>query len=172
MTKEQAAEYLMKDRLHLSAYISSITRSYQSAEDIFQEVCLKAISMADSFNDIAHLQRWSRQVGRNKAIDVFRRARKHKKIFDEALLKVLENEWPGHEDRNLSAEKEALYMCMEEMTENNREIVRLRYFQGMSGVNVAQRLNRKATAIYKSLARIHCFLRECLQKHLAELEVR
>jgi len=167
LTKEQVAGHLLKEQILLTAFISSITRDYQSAEDVFQDVCVKAISLAETFTDFAHLMRWARMASRNKAIDFLRASRSDGLILSERLLDILQHEWPTHDRKDNSVAMDALADCLKRLTENNRTIIRLRYFNGMSGIEVAEYMKRKAETIYQALARIHKQLGVCVRRKVA-----
>ena len=56
---------------------------------------------------------------------------------------------------------------MGRLTPNNREIVRLRYFEGRAGAQVAEAMGRKLETVYQALARIHRTLADCVRQRLA-----
>ena len=50
-----------------------------------------------------------------------------------------------------SCPQRILDACMNKMTPYSREILRLRYMEGLAGTEVADTLNRKVDTIYKAL---------------------
>ena len=46
----------------------------------------------------------------------------------------------------------------------------MRYFEGLRGKQVAEKLGRKPEAVYKALQRIYVTLAECIERKLAALE--
>ena len=161
---------LLRERLAVTAFVATVTRNYHLAEDVFQDVCVKAIGREQGFESAAHLLNWARLAGRNRAIDLLRvRDGKYEGLSAEVLDK-LSSVWPESRAANLREKHEALRHCLEELTPNNREILRLRYFEGRSGIDVAQVLGRKLATVYQALARIHKQLGECIRMRMLVLE--
>lgn len=164
---DQITATLLRERLALTAYIATVTRDFHLAEDIFQDVCVKAVGKGGDFDSPEHLMNWARVSGRHRAIDVLR-TRDGKVIgLSEEMLAALEPVWPEGEAAQGSASIEALRKCLERLTPNNKEIVRLRYFEGRAGQQVAEAMGRKLETVYQALARIHRTLGDCVRQRLA-----
>ena len=164
---DQITATLLRERLALTAYIATVTRDFHLAEDIFQDVCVKAVSRGEDYESPAHLLNWARVAGRHRAIDVLR-TRDGKVVgLSEEMLAALEPVWPEGEAAQGSASIDALRKCLDRLTPNSQEIVRLRYFEGRPGQHVADALGRKLETVYQSLARIHKSLAECVRQRLA-----
>lgn len=168
LEKEDIAAYLFKEQVNLTAYIGFLTMDFQAAEDIFQEVSIKAISMADSIKDLDHLRRWSLVVGRNAAVDWLRRRKRQSMVMDTQLLDVIQTEWPRQDRDDKTVSLDALAQCMEGLTAYNREILQLRYFQSLSGIEIARRMKRKVETIYQALTRVHRQLERCVRRRVAQ----
>ncbi len=167
LSPEDITAALLRERLALTAYVATVTRDFHLAEDIFQEVCVKAVGKSGDFESPQHVLNWARVAGRHKAIDVLR-MRDGKVIgLSEEMLAALEPVWPEGEAAQGSPALEALRKCMERLTPNNKEIVRLRYFEGRAGAQVAEAMGRKLETVYQALARIHRTLADCVRQRLA-----
>ena len=164
---EDITAALLRERLALTAFIATITRDFHLAEDIFQEVCVKAMGRPAVFESAQHVLNWARVTGRHRAIDVLRMRDGKVVGLSEEMLAALEPVWPEGEAAQGSASLEALRKCLDRLTPNNREIVRLRYFEGRPGVQVAEVLGRKLDTVYQALARIHKSLADCVRQRLA-----
>ncbi len=161
---EKIASILLAERLPLTAFIASVTRDFHLAEDVFQEVCVKAVGRAAEFETEAHVVNWARLAGKNRAIDVLRtRDGRYVGLSDE-MLEVLAQEWPppSHAD----AMQESLGRCLEQITPNNRELLRLRYFERRNCADVAALMGRKIETLYQALARLHKTLGDCVRARL------
>ena len=168
LEKEDIAAYLFKEQVNLTAYIGYLTMDFQAAEDIFQDVSIKAISTADTFKDVDHLRRWSLVVGRNGAVDWLRRRKRQSMVMDSQLMDVIQGEWPSQARDDKSVSLEALASCMDSLTDYNRELLDLRYFQSLSGSEIARRLQRKVETVYQALTRIHRRLENCVRRRLIQ----
>ncbi len=168
LTHEQTTSILLKNQLALTASIACVSRSYHLAEDIFQEVCIGAIGHQKGFESNEHLLRWARVTGRHRAIDVLRtRDGKYQGLTDEVLDRLAS---AIHEtaDAMQSLKHEALRECMSRLTPNNREILRLRYFEGRTSSAIAAILGRKIATVYQAISRIHQSLGDCIEQRLSQ----
>ena len=163
---EEVTAALLKDRLALTSYFSCVTKDFHLAEDIFQEVCVKAVTRAQDFESARHAVLWARVTGRNRAIDLLRSQRGNEVQLSENMLTTLADEWPS--DAQVDALRTALAECLPVLTSNNRELLRLRYFEQRSCGEVAAILARKLETVYQSLSRIHRTLGDCIRKRLAQ----
>lgn len=166
LDQEVVVRLLLQQRMELTAYIHSIVRNSHMADDVFQDVCVKAIKHHESFKDSVHLAKWARRVARNRSIDTLRRKENQALVLNEEVLELLEHDWPTGEDNDPTESITALRACMNKMTPYSREILRLRYMEGLAGTEVAETLNRKVDTIYKALTRIHIGLRDCVKRRL------
>lgn len=167
MTPEDITATLLRERLALTAYIATVTRDFHLAEDIYQDVSVKAVGRGADFASPAHLMNWARVAGRHRAIDVLRTRDGRVVGLSEEMLAALEPVWPEGDAAQGSPALEALRLCLERLTPNNREIVRLRYFEGRGGAQVAEAMGRKTETVYQALARIHKSLAGCVRQRLA-----
>lgn len=155
---------LLAERLPLTAFFASVTRDFHLAEDVFQEVCVKAVARAETFETTAHLMNWARLTGKNRAIDILRaRDGRYVGLSDE-MLALLADEWP--EQSRVDVMQEALSLCVEQITPNNRELLRLRYFERRNCTDVAAMMGRKIETVYQALARLHKALGDCIRARL------
>ena len=116
--------------------------------------------------------RRARTAARNRAIDLLRARDGKLTGIDEELLEALAAAWPAGQSSEVKQTREMLELCLEKLTANNRELLRLRYFEGRSGTEVAERLGKKLDTVYRSLARIHKTLGECIRLRQIALEAQ
>lgn len=169
LPESSIVEIIIRERISVLAYVNSILHDAHKAEDCFQEVLTQAITRKAEFDDETHVIRWTLAASRNKAIDVIRKKQRQPLQLEEDVLELVEAQWTqkltGNED-NGHAQTRALSYCLQELTENNRRIVELRYFDGLKSAAVADALGRSVDSIYKALTRIHSTLRGCVERRL------
>ena len=162
----EIAAILLAERLPLTAFVASVTRDFHLAEDIFQEVSVKAVATAAEFESPQHLLNWARLAGKNRAIDVLRtRDGRYEGLSDE-ILATLATEWPSKFE--VSQMRGALTHCIDQVTDNNRELLRLRYIERRSCDEVASILGRKIETVYQALSRLHKALGDCIRARLQQ----
>ena len=161
---ENIAATLLAERMPLTALFASVTRDFHLADDVFPEVCVKALARAETFETTAHLMNWARLSGKNRAIDILR-ARDGRYVgLSDAMLALLADEWP--EQSRTDSTQEALSQCITQITPNNRELLRLRYFERRNCADVAAIMGRKIETVYQALARLHKALGDCIRARL------
>jgi RNA polymerase sigma-70 factor (ECF subfamily) len=162
---------LLRERVKLLAYIRAIVRDEHLAEDVYQDVAVLAIRKCDEIQDSRHFLAWMRLTSRHRALKILRE-RRHHVLLDESLLDRLEEQWVEHDPQSSADLTEALRQCLERLSPRARNLVRLRYAEGISGARLAAGLDQSLNTVYVSLSRIHRSLGECIRRRLAEPEVR
>ena len=65
---------------------------------------------------------------------------------------------------------EALHHCVGRLAAPARELLQMKYAEGLTAVVIADKLCRTPDAVYQSLSRIHRALRECVERELVRLD--
>lgn len=159
-------QVLLRERLRVTALAAAVVRDVHAADDIFQQVVLAALEVAARFRDTDHVLAWSFRAARHRAIDLARGRRLQS--LPEEVLDLLESRWV---DASLAAETdrgEALHRCMGRLSSPARELLQMKYVDGLSATTIADRQRRTAAAVYQNLCRIHRVLRECVERDMAE----
>lgn len=154
---------LLKERNRLFSFAWAIVRNIHTAEDIYQEMTIKAFNVKTSFENEFQLLSWSKTVIRNRCFDIIKKDSNRRNILEKSVVDIIEKDL---DERDLVQEEKNIHLlkeCISGLTDNSREIIRLRYFKSMQAKKVAESLNRKPDAVYKALQRIYQKLRECIQ---------
>ena len=167
MTEELLVKTLLDARPRLVVGVFAVVRDAHMAEDVFQEVLLRALRMRESFSDAGGLLAWARVSVRNLGIDHVRRAGRLGEILSELALDALDARLEETADSQRQR-AEAMRWCMEKLPEESRTLLRMRYDEGRKGAELAQLLRRSEAAIYKVLSRLHQALRKCIDERLAK----
>jgi RNA polymerase sigma-70 factor (ECF subfamily) len=158
---------LMSWRNRISAAAWVVVRDTHAAEDIFQNVALKALTKDVTFESEAALRSWAFITARREGIDWLRKHKHETACLDESILSILENSWEGESTVNAGGRVEALRECLNSVPEQSRHLLKLRYFDGYSCEEVAKQLGAGLTAIYKRVSRLHHSLKDCVEARLA-----
>jgi RNA polymerase sigma-70 factor (ECF subfamily) len=167
MTEELLVKTLLDARPRLLAAAMAVVRDAHQAEDVFQEVMIKALRMRDSFGEEAGLLAWTRVAMRNLGIDLVRRAGRLDTILGELALDAVADHLDHHAAAG-GARMAALRACLAGLPAESKRLLRLRYDEGRCGRELAQLLRRSEDAIYKALSRLHQALRKCVQERLSQ----
>ncbi len=160
----------MKSRDRIAAAAWVVVRDAHAAEDIFQNVALKALTKEVSFESEGAVLSWAFITARREGIDWLRRHRKELTGLDSEILELLEQEWLCETVRHGAARMEALRVCLKALPEKSSHLLRLRYFEGNSCGEIAEKLGTGLNVVYKRLSRLHQGLKECIELRLDELK--
>lgn len=165
MEPDEVVSALLRGRLRLTAAAAAVVRDVHAADDLFQQVVLAAIETRVQFRDADHLFAWGLRAVRHRAVDLARR-RKLTPLPDH-VLDLLEGPELCPDAAPSTDRADALHRCMDRLGDQAKELIRLRYDEGLSAAAIAGRLRRTADAVYQSLSRVHRALRQCAEKELA-----
>lgn len=157
----------MEARIRLSAAAWLVTRDAHAAEDVFQNMALKAITRKVEFESEPALMSWAYIVVRREGIDWLRRHQRIRLEFDDDLFDLMSHEW-AQQDSMLpeGGRHEALSNCLEALPDNSRSLLNLRYFEGFNCGEIAARIGIDLNAVYKRLSRLHQGLRQCVERKM------
>lgn len=167
ITTEQLICTLVKQRAHLMAYIVFLVSDNESAENIFQEISTKAYQKCDSIENLSHLMGWLRIAARNESLKAIKKRATERIHFDSSIVDQLEPIWDKYDNHDPKLEC-MLRKCLEQMPPAAKNIVKLKYYEGLRGDIIAKTLNMKLNSVYVSLTRIHGWLAECVKRKYSE----
>lgn len=167
LSQEQTTSLLLRNQLALTAFFATVARSYHLAEDVFQEICIGALSKKEGFESAEHLLHWARLAGKNRSIDILR-ARDGKFVgLTDAVIERLAAQYHRVSESHQLSKQDVLRECIKGLTSRNYEILRLRYFEGRTSSAISEMLNRKIETVYQTITRIHKALGVCVQQKLS-----
>ena len=132
------------DKIARYAYVRIGDRA--EAEDIAADVFLKALESLKSYKERGvPMQAWLFRIAHNLVIDYFRKKQKRKTVpIDDVEIEGGINPAMVVE-RNIDFEQVA--KAMEQLTQEQREVLGLRFFGGLSSKEAGQLLNKSDGAV-------------------------
>jgi len=167
LSEQDILRILMDSRDRIAATVWGIVRDAQAAEDIFQNVAIKAMTKEVRFEVEGAVLSWAFITARREGVDWLRRHRNEVPALDVEIMERLETEWLT-ESQQEDGRIEALCGCLQELPQNSRELLRLRYFEGLACGKIAEHLEAGLDATYKTLSRLHQSLKHCVETRLAD----
>ena len=126
-------------------YINMMVKDRDVAEDIFQEAFIKAVRVIDEgrYSDNGKFLSWILRIAHNQVIDHFRAQRQDKSVTESDagydVLGTLRFAEGTVEDSMVSAQIERdVRALVEQLPAEQREVVMLRYFSGLSFKDIAE----------------------------------
>jgi RNA polymerase sigma-70 factor, ECF subfamily len=147
----------------IARYAFTRTGNAQTAEDIAGDTFLKALDSINRYTDQGlPMQAWLFRIAHNLVVDHLRKVTKDRVLPGE-LIKIVD-----YVDPETAAERNILMenvkSAMNELTEEQREILRLRFFGGLSSKETAQVLRKTDGAVremqHTALAKLRLRLNE------------
>jgi len=129
-------------------YVSFRVRSPEDAEDLTDQVFLKMIEALPAYDDRGlPFAAWLYRIARNLLVDRYRRSAREPLALSESL------EARGHGSDPVAAavstlDREAVHSALGELTDEQRQVVVLRFIEGWDVEEVAEAMGRKPGAIH------------------------
>ncbi|MGN0008007.1 MAG: RNA polymerase sigma factor [Alistipes sp.] len=129
-------------------YIRMMVKDGDTAEDIFQETFIKAVRVIDEgkYADNGKFLSWILRIAHNQVIDYFRAQKQNRQVNESAagynVLGTLRFAERTVEDKMVSEQIERdVRALVELLPDEQREVVMLRYFSGLSFKEIAEQTN-------------------------------
>jgi RNA polymerase sigma-70 factor, ECF subfamily len=138
----------------------------REAEDVVQDVFTQIWHKSAAFDaELGTLAGWAVTLTRNKAIDRVRASSRRRRLVEEVALNVDAPEEPGTtaNDLLLGPERAArVRLALETLPEEQRQVIELAFFTGLSQAEVALRLQQPLGTVKARIRRGMLKLREQL----------
>ncbi len=129
-------------------YINMMVKDSDLADDIMQETFIKAVRVIDSgrYTDNGKFLSWILRIAHNQVIDHFRQQKQNRQLNEAdagydifSTLRLTEG---NIEDSIISTQIESdIRRLVGELPDEQREVVMLRYFSGLSFKDIAEQTN-------------------------------
>lgn len=155
-------------RHQLLGFIHGLVRDLDVAEEILQEVWIRLADAVERGIEIRQPEPWCRGVAKNLILHHFRDKRTAKVTADSRFIELADQafaEYADPADGDLwTVRREVLFRCIEQLPERSREILQMKYVQGMKVADIARRKGRTLDAVMKALSRIRQILGDCVER--------
>ncbi len=151
------------------AYLLMMVHNYSDAEDLLQETASALWEQYEQFDPQRNFAAWAIGIARNKALDFLKQKRTTRPLFSDSFyeqMAVLAETESANVDRRLLA----LRRCLKRLSQDNQQLLRLRFEEGISIKKLSQNLPYSAEALYKKISRIYSTLYGCIHRTLLQGE--
>ncbi len=149
--KEWIGEY----SLPLRGFISRFVKDPQDTQDVLQETLISASESLPMYSGRSSFFTWLCGIARHEIGDFYRKKKIKTFLFSRIpWLEELTAQALGPEQELLKKEfEQKITKTMYGLSEGYREILRLKYYQGLTIVQIAKRLNETVKAVESRLFR-------------------
>lgn len=156
----------LKHQTDLKAYIRSVVPRADDAEDLLQEVALICWQKFDEFDETRPFGAWARGIATKKILQHRTKDQRQPTPFSPEAIDVVLQSFDRHSEEDISRRAVALENCVAALQDRGRRLLRLRYGESLSLIDLAGRLNMQPEAAQKALFRIRKQLKDCVRRRL------
>lgn len=134
--------------------------NYHQAQDITQDVFLKAFSRMHTFRGDSSIKTWLLSITANRCRDYLRSWSKRNELFDETPISMKHSADDTERAATENVAKDELWQAVRKLPVPYREVLILYYQRDMSSQEVAQVLDITEQSVRTRLHRARTMLRE------------
>jgi RNA polymerase sigma-70 factor, ECF subfamily len=162
--EEQFIFLMSTNQRKIYSYVLTAVGRQAIAEEIMQQTFLMMWRNFSRFEEGTNFSAWGKEIAKYEIFNY--RKKKAKELFldHESLSRVLEA--AQEVEKAADQRMKALDGCLKKLTDKNRSLIQYRYTEGLACSIIAEKMNFPVSTIYKTLARIHSSLQECIHRTL------
>ena len=141
-----------------------MTNDYDASKDITQETFIKVFKNMKKVKSAEHFKPWLCTIARNVVRDYFRKVRRSNIISLENI-----KDFRGQSNIDLTRRRVIIQNGLAQLTEKDRMLLTLAYYQGMSHNEIASVMKMEASNVKVSIHRARKRLRRTLEGYEDEL---
>ena len=143
--REAVSQLLERHTRRVRDYVRMMVKDNDVADDLTQEILIKVVKVLDEgrYTDKGRFQPWLLRIAHNRVLDFFR-AQKQVKTINESsvgydILGSKNMAEPSIEEEIISEQRaEEIRALVDELPEEQREVVKMRYYEGLSFKEIAE----------------------------------
>ena len=143
--REAVSQLLERHTRRVCDYVRMMVKDNDVADDLTQEVLIKVVKVIDEgrYTDKGRFLPWVLRIAHNRVLDYFRTQKQVKTVNESSagfdLLGSKNFAEPSIEDTLISEQQaEEVRSLIEKLPEEQREVVRMRYYEGLSFKEIAE----------------------------------
>ena len=168
---DQIVQLLTNVQQQLARYVRTLVPNRADAEEVLQETNLFVWRNADTFELGTNFAAWACKIAYYQVLTFRKRQSRSRLYFSDALVEQLANGAVRDIARG-NDDAEVLDLCIEKLSEKDRELMDLRYEPGATVDGIARQVGRSTKAVYNALGRIRTWLLECMERTASESRKR
>lgn len=137
------------------------------AEDLAEEVFLKAFGKISSINETGAFEGWLYQIARNLVIDYYRQKKltvpldeiENTLVYESNIIDIL----------NLQQQQKVLLEILKELGAEQQAVIKMKFLEGLENSEIAGLLNKSEGAIrviqHRAITKLHELIKKLGQQH-------
>lgn len=161
---EQFIFLLSTNQRKIYSYILTAVGRQTVAEEIMQQTFLKMWQNYSRFEEGTNFSAWGKEIAKYEIFNYRKRRTREVYLDPESLDRVLE---AARQIESTSDQRmKALEGCLKKLNDKQRQLIRYRYNEGFNCSDIAEKMNSTQSTIYKTIARLHASLQDCIRRTL------
>ena len=143
--REAVSQLLERHTRRVRDYVRMLVKDNDVADDLTQEVLIKVVKVLDEgrYTDKGRFLPWMLRIAHNRVLDYFRANKQVKTVTESSagfdILGSRNLAEPSIEDQLVSEQQaEEVRALIEQLPEEQREVVKMRYYDGLSFKEIAE----------------------------------
>lgn len=158
-------------RSEFMGYLYAMTRDAELSEEVYQNAAVVVMEQSQKAETIRNFRAWAKEVVRRQALHAIRAravSAKHARATSPELLEAVSDAFlqDDSEDTVVHDEARALKQCLDELPEEKRELVAMRYEGSSSFDEISGRTGSTPAAVQRTLSRVRKMLHGCVQRRM------
>lgn len=163
--QEQFLRLFTANEAAIRAYVRRLVPTRDDAADVMQGISLVLWKKFAELDEPDGFRRWAFGVARYETLAWRRDKARDRLVLAEDVLETVARE-SAELEKQLSAQRDALENCLEQLPAEQRALVLEAYTPGVCIQQVADQSGRTVAAFYQWLHRMRLRLRECTRRTL------
>lgn len=168
--RDRVLRAALEHRTELVAYARSLLGNYAAADDVLQEAMLVVVKKHTDFREGSSMIAWCRSIVR---IEVLRWKQKQRReltlaerLLDDAIDAAFEENQASRRRGDAERFREALRKCLEELPRRARDVLKGRFTDELTYLQIGDQLGMNTEAVRKILFRVKRRVRVCIETRL------
>jgi RNA polymerase sigma-70 factor (ECF subfamily) len=170
MEKEELIKRFLENRDVLMGFVYALTRDFDVAEEIFQNVAVSIIGAAEKATGVENFLGWAREIARHRVADYYRQNARRSALERPSggMIEVISQTF---QENDLTPQVNQLRMkslleCLERLTGRSRDVIE-GFYRGRKSVrDLAVSLDWKENSVKVALSRARKVLADCVEVKL------
>lgn len=161
----------LKFRSEFMGYLYAMTRDAELSEEVYQNAAVVVMEQSQKSETIRNFRAWAKEVIRRQALHAIRArvvAARQTRAISPELLDAVSDVFLQDDaaDAVVRDEAGALKQCLDELPEEKRELVAMRYEGSSSFDEISGRTGSTPAAVQRTLSRVRKMLHGCVQRRM------
>jgi RNA polymerase sigma-70 factor (ECF subfamily) len=167
MEQSSLVQRYLEERDAVLGFLIALTRDFQIAEELFQEVSLVVIAEARKDIDVQNVSAWVREIARRRVAEYYRKRSRLAPTspFSESLADLIDQSFAENEEllEQQQTRMRFLLECLRKLTGRSRELVQGFYHRRQSLQQLANSMGWQVDSVKVALSRARKVLGDCVR---------